>query len=164
MSNDFTYLEESGKDFLYVEETVQEVIEVTEASPGPKGDTGDKGDKGDQGDAGTIQIAATTTTPYGNPAQVTNTGTASSAVLTFVIPEGPQGEKGEKGDTSAASFVYEQVTPSTTWNINHNLGFRPAVTVVDSGGNDVVGSILYVDEDNVVVTFSTAFGGKAFLS
>lgn len=95
------------RDYIYLENTIREIIEVTEASPGPKGDPGEAG---------------------------------------------------------TGSFVYEQEAPSSTWTINHNLGFFPGVTVVDSGGTDVVGSITYVDEDNLYVTFNAPFGGTAYLS
>jgi hypothetical protein len=95
------------RDFVYLEDTIREVIEVTEASPGPKGDPGEAG---------------------------------------------------------TGAFVYEQVAPASVWNIEHNLGFFPGVTVVDSSGTDVVGSITYIDEDNLYVTFHSPFGGTAYLS
>lgn len=152
------------KDFIYIENENTEIFEITDSPPGPKGD---KGDKGDRGDPATIAVGSTTTVANPSPAQVTNSGSPGAAVLNFTLPAGPigpQGLTGAKGDSAAASFVYEQVTPAATWYINHNLDFFPAVTVVDSGGSDVVGSISYVNRDNLVVTFSVAFGGKAFLS
>lgn len=149
------------KDFLYIENDNANIVEVTESPPGPRGE------KGERGDAATVDVGDTTTVDYGTPAAVANVGTTADAILNFTLPSGPvgpEGPKGDKGDTAAASYVHEQATPSTTWNINHQLDFFPAVTVVDSGGSDVVGSISYVDRDNLVITFSTAFGGKAFLS
>lgn len=65
---------------------------------GPKGDKGDKGDAGAPGQSATIAVGTTTTLPAGSSATVTNTGTASSAVLNFGIPKG---DKGDKGDTGA---------------------------------------------------------------
>ena len=149
------------KDFLYIENENANIIEVTDSPPGPRGE------KGDKGDAATVAVGSTTTVSYGTPAQVSNGGTNSAAVLNFTLPSGPvgpEGPKGDKGDTAAASYVHEQSIPATTWYINHALDFFPAVTIVDSGGSDVVGSISYVDRDNLVITFSTAFGGKAYLS
>lgn len=149
------------KDFLYIENENANIIEVSEAPPGPRGE------KGEKGDPASIAVGTTTTVPNGTPAQVTNSGAPGAAVLNFTLPAGPtgpQGPKGDKGDTAAASYIHEQSTPATTWYINHNLDFFPAVTVVDSGGNDVVGSISYTNRDNLVITFGVPFGGKAFLS
>lgn len=78
---------------------------------------------------------------------------------------GPQGDRGVPGPAgSGANYVYTQNSPSDTWTIQHFLGFRPAVTVVDSGGTTVEGSIHYVDADTVEVTFAAAFSGNAYLS
>ena len=48
--------------------------------------------------------------------------------------------------------------------INHNLGKYPSITVIDSGGSEVIGEVEYVDTNNVTLTFSAAFSGKAFLN
>ncbi len=42
-----------------------------------------------------------------------------------VVEVGIQGPPGIDGVT-AASYAHTQSTPSSTWTINHNLGFRPA--------------------------------------
>ena len=84
---------------------------------GPQGATGATGQTGAQGPAATITVGSTTTTAYGNSAQVTNVGTSSAAVLDFVIPQGKPGEATTKmGDlvldaitTSAADFPSPQV-------------------------------------------------------
>jgi len=149
------------KDFLYIENENTNIVEVTDSPPGPRGE------KGETGDAATVSVGTTETVEYGTPANVVNSGTIHAAILDFTLPSGPvgpEGPKGDKGDTAAASYVHEQSTPSTTWTVSHQLDFYPAVTVVDSGGNDVVGSISYVDRDNLVITFGVPFGGKAFLS
>lgn len=61
-------------------------------------------------------------------------------------------------------FAFSQMTPAATWNIAHPLKKFPSVTVVDSGGSFVVGEISYIDNDNVTVTFQSAFAGKAYLN
>ena len=60
---------------------------------GPKGDTGATGATGASGAAATISVGTVSTTAYGNPAQVTNSGTSSAAVFDFVIPQGQPGEE-----------------------------------------------------------------------
>lgn len=84
---------------------------------------------------------------------------------------GIQGVPGQQGDRGApgpagpgANYVHTQNDPQATWVIVHNLGFHPAVTVVDSGGTTVEGSVWYVDNDTVEVAFTSAFGGNAYLS
>ena len=62
------------------------------------------------------------------------------------------------------TFVYNQVTSSYVWEITHNLNKYPAVTVVDSGGSVVIGEIVYIDENNVRITFASAFSGKAYFN
>ena len=61
-------------------------------------------------------------------------------------------------------YVHNQNSPSTTWTINHDLEFVPNITVVDSGGTVVEGSYDYPNDTTVVLTFSSPFSGKAFLS
>jgi hypothetical protein len=48
--------------------------------------------------------------------------------------------------------------------INHNLGFKPNVTVVDSAGTIYEGEITYTNPNSLTVSFSAAFSGKAYLS
>lgn len=63
-----------------------------------------------------------------------------------------------------SKHVHTQSSASTTWNITHNLKFYPNVTIVDSGENYVVGDVQYIDWNNVVLTFTHSFAGKAYLS
>lgn len=70
----------------------------------------------------------------------------------------------ELGIINDKNFVYVQATSSNIWEITHNLNKYPAVTVVDSGGSVVVGEIVYIDENNVRITFVSAFSGKAYFN
>lgn len=60
---------------------------------GPQGIQGETGATGAAGAAATVNVGTVSTTAYGNPAQVTNSGTESAAVLDFVIPQGQPGEE-----------------------------------------------------------------------
>lgn len=67
---------------------------------GPQGEKGDKGDTGAQGVKGAAGTAATIslgTVGSGTSAAVTNTGTASAAVLNFTLPKGDKGDTGPQG-------------------------------------------------------------------
>lgn len=61
-------------------------------------------------------------------------------------------------------YVHEQTLSSTVWTINHNLTFVPNITVVDTFGTVIEGSYDYPNNSTVVLTFSSPFSGKAFLS
>ena len=60
--------------------------------------------------------------------------------------------------------VFLQNTASATWTINHSLNKRPAVTVVDSAGTVVEGAITYISDSQIIINFSAAFSGKAYLN
>lgn len=62
------------------------------------------------------------------------------------------------------SYVHTQGAAAATWTITHGLGRYPSVMVVDSAGTVVHGGIAYNSIDELVVTFSAAFSGKAFLN
>lgn len=78
-------------------------------------------------------------------------------------PAGPQGPTGPQGP-AGGNYVHTQSVSASTWNITHNLGFYPAVSIVDNGENVVIGDVTYVSTNALTVSFSASFGGKAYLS
>lgn len=62
------------------------------------------------------------------------------------------------------TFIFTQGSPSNTWNITHTLNKFPSVSVVDSANNEVEGDVHFVDQNNITITFSSSFSGKAFLN
>ena len=85
---------------------------------------------------------------------------------------GPQGATGAAGAAGVSgqtlysdlSYVHTQNSASAIWTITHNLHFIPGITVVDSAGTVVEGSYSYPNSTTVVLSFSAAFSGKAYLS
>jgi hypothetical protein len=61
-------------------------------------------------------------------------------------------------------YVHTQSIPSAVWNVSHNLGFVPNVTVVNSFGEVVEGSYTYTSNTAVELTFDGSFSGKAYFS
>lgn len=61
-------------------------------------------------------------------------------------------------------FLFVQAIAIDVWEIKHNLNKYPSVTVVDSADSIVIGDVTYIDENNVRLTFSGAFSGKAYLN
>lgn len=62
------------------------------------------------------------------------------------------------------TYTHNQMQASDFWEINHNLGKHPAVTVVDSAGNAILGEVRYISENSLAVEFSAPFSGKAYLN
>lgn len=67
-------------------------------------------------------------------------------------------------ESKPISFIFSQGVASSTWTIVHNLNFFPNVTIVDSAGDEVIGDIHYSNINTIIVHFSGAFSGKAYLS
>ena len=67
-------------------------------------------------------------------------------------------------ETTDAFFPFAQNLPSDTWAVVHTLNKFPSVSVVDTSGNVVVGDIRYIDNFNLIITFSAPFAGKAYLN
>lgn len=62
------------------------------------------------------------------------------------------------------TFEFSQLSAASTWTINHNMNKFPAITVVDSSGSVIVGFETYSNSNQIVLTFSAAFSGKAYLN
>lgn len=62
------------------------------------------------------------------------------------------------------NYTHIQGVADTIWNINHNLGKYPSVTVLDSALNEVVGDVQNIDTNNLRLTFSAIFSGTATLN
>lgn len=62
------------------------------------------------------------------------------------------------------SYVHTQTPAANVWTINHNLGYYPNVTAVDSTQREVVGELEYLSLNSLKLTFIGSFSGKAYLS
>lgn len=89
----------------------------------------------------------------GPPGPIGETGPAST------IP-GPQGPPGP----GATTYIHNQVTLAATWVITHNLGWFPAVSVVDTGGSEIQPNVIYNSDDQITLQFGAATSGKAYLN
>ena len=69
----------------------------------------------------------------------------------------------ENGNIITA-YVHEQSTASANWVVQHNLGKKPSITVVDSADTVVVGAYEYINDNEVRLHFNSAFTGKAYLN
>lgn len=71
-----------------------------------------------------------------------------------------------KTENTVGKYSYEHIqsVASSTWNINHKLGFNPNVTAISNDGHAMIGDIVYIDKNNVQINFSYPLVGRAFLS
>lgn len=105
-------------------------------------------DPGVAGPPNTLTIGTVTT---GETANASITGISPNQVLNLVYP-------------FYIRHVHTQGTAATTWTINHALGGYPSVSIVDSAKTVVFGEVNYVSTSQVVVNFTTAFSGSAYLT
>jgi len=62
------------------------------------------------------------------------------------------------------NYTHTQGSVSSTWTINHNLGFKPNITVIDSGGSQAMGDRTDPSVNQTILTFSPGFSGTAYCS
>lgn len=62
------------------------------------------------------------------------------------------------------SYEHTQASAADTWTVVHNLGKYPSVNVKDSGGDEVEGDLTYTNVNSLVLRFSAAFAGVAYLN
>lgn len=68
------------------------------------------------------------------------------------------------GITGDKTYRHVQGSASSVWNVTHNLNKRASVTVVDSGGSEVEGDILFISDNQVQLLFSAPFSGEAYFN
>jgi hypothetical protein len=79
-----------------------------------------------------------------------------------ITSPGPQGPAGQFSPGDVA-YTHTQNSPNATWTINHNLGFNPVAVVLDSGGTQCEGAISYPTVNQMIITFTGAFSGVAYI-
>ena len=73
-------------------------------------------------------------------------------------------DAGVVGGAGDLNYTHTQAVANTTWTITHNLGKRPAVTIVDGSENVIYGDIEHVSNNQLVIRFASAQAGKAYLN
>ena len=125
---------------------------------GPQGEQGPVGPQGPQGDAGTagtaatISVGTTTTGASGTSASVSNSGTSSSAVFDFTIPQGPIGPQ------PSLTVVSKSGTLITLSDLDNNTVIQTtsstAVSVVIPSGLSSGFSCMVIQGGTGQITFS----------
>lgn len=75
-----------------------------------------------------------------------------------------QGPPGPPGISANAAYQHTQASASDVWTVNHNLGFRPAVSALSPGGKEMWAEILHTSNNQFIVYFDSPTTGIAICS
>ena len=107
----------------------------------------------------TTFIDMTPTTPTTGNVEITASLSATGT---------PDNTKFLRGDNVWAraneTYTFVQAGASATWTVQHNLDKFPSVTMVLSTGQKGYGDVVYIDENNLTITFASAESGKAYMN
>jgi hypothetical protein len=76
-----------------------------------------------------------------------------------ITAPGPQGISA----STQIFYVHTQAVASAVWTINHNLNGEPTAVVLDSAGTQCEGTFSYPSKNQMVITFTSAFTGTAYV-
>lgn len=79
--------------------------------------------------------------------------------ILFAPQQGPPGPPGTS--TEGGGYLHTQTSASTTWTINHNLGFKPAIELLDAGGGEFDADIVHTSVNQAIVYCNPAAAGVA---
>lgn len=65
------------------------------------------------------------------------------------------------GGGSGVAFEHNQISAAIAWTINHNLGFRPSVSILDTGGNEIEADVRHTSTNQLVIYFAIPLAGVA---
>lgn len=88
--------------------------------------------------------------------------TSAKANLVTAINE--LAARSSSSSSSGIAFTHLQTVPNTVWTINHNLGFRPSVSLLDTGGNEVEADVVHTNSNQLVIHFAIPLAGLARLT
>ena len=84
--------------------------------------------------------------------------------VTEIVEIGLQGPPGPPGISGGANFSHTQSVSSDTWTVNHNLGFRPAVSTLSVGGREMWSEVIHTGVNQFIAYFDAPVSGIAICS
>jgi hypothetical protein len=84
----------------------------------------------------------------------------ASGGFVYIWHEGDWVEIGADGGGATTQYVHNQPTLAVTWTVTHNLGKHPAVFIEDQGGSAMYGTIQYLNNNTLTVTFFRSATGR----
>ena len=88
--------------------------------------------------------------------------TVAKSNLVVAINELAARESG--GSSTGIAYTHVQLVAEAIWTVNHNLGMRPAVTILDSGGTEVEADVMHMSTNQLVIRFAIPLAGVARLT
>ena len=73
------------------------------------------------------------------------------------------GPQGPSGAASSVFYTHVQAIAASVWTVNHNLNGNPTAVVLDSAGTQCEGTFSYPSLNQMIITFSSAFTGTAYI-
>jgi hypothetical protein len=67
-------------------------------------------------------------------------------------------------DEADKNYYHSQGTPQEEWVIEHNLGKYPAVTVINSAGEQIYCDVKFDSINQVTLKFGSPLSGSAFMN
>jgi hypothetical protein len=92
-------------------------------------------------------------TDYQEPITLTTNGNGGNATFVDNVLNVPR-----------EHYVHDQQTASASWTVTHNMNKFPAVSIVDTANDEVIGQVTYNTLNQLTITFTAAFSGKAYLN
>jgi hypothetical protein len=62
------------------------------------------------------------------------------------------------------NYVHDQQVSSVTWVVTHNMNKYPAINIVDTSNDIIMGEVRYNTLNQLTITFTAAISGKAYLN
>lgn len=88
--------------------------------------------------------------------ELTSSPDERARVMTYL-----RGEPGTGGGGAGVSYSFAS---ALQWTVNHNLGYRPAVEVMNGGGEEIEAEVLHISVNQCRVTFNTPTAGSVRLN
>lgn len=111
----------------------------------------------------TYPLALPAAAPTVDLADVAPTAPAAGEYVVITGPPGPQGPAGPPGSTGS-TYEHTQSTPAATWQIQHNLGRTPNISLISASGVVVYADILHSSTSQAVISFPSPLAGTAMCS
>ena len=137
--------------------------------PSVCGGYGIRGDKGDPGQGIFFQGPWDASESY-IPGDMVTDDDGIFIAVEAIAPGTPPGEDtswrllvlwSEITGPPGPSCVHIQSSAASVWSVTHNLGYYPAITVIDTDGHVVYADIQHTDINNAIITFPVPTLGTA---
>lgn len=69
----------------------------------------------------------------------------------------------QQSSGGGTAYNHTQSSAATTWTINHNLGYKPVVSVFTTGGSEVEAEVLHASTNQTLIYLAFAMAGSARL-